>query len=260
MKMTIRYNSTTYNIDSNTGIDISIPVNFNENLNPKFYDTSYPQRQYYKEGNREYNIKKGAGCNVPMITMNIHCSGTHTETANHIINDAPMISDIDNLNFIPSQLISVNPEINSNEKYHADSDNEDRVITKNQLEKLINPNTFTESIIIRTNPNDIDKKIKNYNSHHHPYLSNEAIEYLKEIKVKHIVIDTPSIDKYNDGGKLGNHKIFFTNNDNSTNHNTVTELVFIPNECIDGKYFLCIGVPNFKLDAAPSKPIIYKVN
>ena len=28
---------------------------------------------------------------------------------------------------------------------------------------------------------------------------------------------------------------------------------------LDGKYLLCIGAPNFKLDAAPSKPIIYKI-
>ena len=58
---------------------------------------------------------------------------------------------------------------------------------------------------------------------------------------------------------MKNHKIFFTNEDESINKNTVTELAFIPDHCLDGRYLLCIGAPNFKLDAAPSKPIIYKI-
>ena len=112
---------------------------------------------------------------------------------------------------------------------------------------------------IRTLPNNENKKTRNYNFENHPFLSNEAIYFLKESGVKHIIIDTPSIDKFNDEGKLGNHKIFFTNEDKSINKNTITELVFIPDLCLDGKYFLCIGAPNFKLDATPSKLIIYKV-
>ena len=43
------------------------------------------------------------------------------------------------------------------------------------------------------------------------------------------------------------------------NKNTVTELAFIPDSCIDGRYFVCIGYPKFQLDAAPSNPVIYKV-
>tara|TARA_B100000700_G_scaffold330568_1_gene457502 strand:- start:2220 stop:3002 length:783 start_codon:yes stop_codon:yes gene_type:complete len=259
MKINIEYNEAEYHIDSNDGIDISIPVTFNEDKNPKFYDISNPQKKYYQVDDTEYDIKKGAGCSVPMVHMNIHCSGTHTETANHIIKNAPLISDIDNLNFIPSQLISVTPELNSDERYHANYDKNDGVITRRQLEKLITPNIFLDAIIIRTNPNDNDKKIRNYNLDHHPYLSTDAIKYLKNSGVKHIVIDTPSIDKFNDGGKLGNHRIFFTNSNQLINKNTITELAFIPNEYLDGKYFLCIGVPNFKLDVAPSKPIIYKI-
>ena len=98
---------------------------------------------------------------------------------------------------------------------------------------------------------------RNYNFDNHPFFSNEAIYFLKSKGVKHIVVDTPSIDKFNDDGKLGNHKIFFSGKDGSINKNTVTELAFIPNHCLDGKYLLCIGSPNFKLDAAPSRPIIY---
>ena len=96
MKINIEYNTNIYEIDSDKGINISIPVEFNKDDNPKFYDTSNPKKNYYKSNGIEYNIDEGAGCSVPLVTMNIHCSGTHTETANHIIKNAPIISDFEN--------------------------------------------------------------------------------------------------------------------------------------------------------------------
>ena len=86
------YNSNIYEIDSDGGIDISIPVEFNQNKNPKFYDDSNPKKKYYKHDDAEYSLDKGAACNVPLINMNIHCSGTHTETAKHINEDGVQIS------------------------------------------------------------------------------------------------------------------------------------------------------------------------
>ena len=116
-----------------------------------------------------------------------------------------------------------------------------------------------QALIIRTLPNFKEKISKNYNNALYPFLSNDAVKYLIKIGVKHIIIDTPSIDRYNDDGKLGNHKIFFSDNKNNPNHNTITELVFIPDDCKDGNYFLNLGFPKFCLDAAPSRPTIYPI-
>ena len=136
MKVKIEYNKKVYQINPDGGIDISISVKFNENKNPKFYDTSNPKKDYYQSSDVKYNVDEGAGCSVPLVTMNIHCSGTHTETASHVIKKAPIISDLENLNFIPSQLISITPESNSNEEYHSDINENDKVITKSQLYML----------------------------------------------------------------------------------------------------------------------------
>ena len=38
--------------------------------------------------------------------------------------------------------------------------------------------------------------------------------------------------------------------------NTITELCYIPNTVKDGTYILNIQIPNFTLDAAPSRPIL----
>ena len=261
MKVKIEYNEKVYQINPDEGIDISISVKFNENKNPKFYDMSPPQKKYYKYNDIEYNVDKGAGCNVPLINMNIHCCGTHTETSNHISKNGPYISEIPDINHMPSQLISIEPRLCLDENYHTKINEDDKVITKEQIKQKVEPNNNFQlkSLIIRTLPNDNDKITKNYNDENHPFLSNNAISYIKEIGIKHLLIDTPSIDKYEDDGKLGNHKIFFLDKQGTPNNNTITELVFIPNNCKDGNYFLNLGIPKFNLDAAPTRPIIFPI-
>ena len=54
MKINIEHNRKTYQIDSDDGIRNSIPVQFNQNEHPKFYDESNPKKEYYKSNNIEY--------------------------------------------------------------------------------------------------------------------------------------------------------------------------------------------------------------
>ena len=41
---------------------------------------------------------------------------------------------------------------------------------------------------------------------------------------------------------------------------TVTELIFVPDAIADGRYFLSIHIPHFLSDAAPSRPILYRID
>ena len=258
MNIKIELDNKSYLVNTGKGIDLSIPTDFKTNVGPRFYEKRNPELNYYTESNKEYNLENGGGCNVPIIKLNIHCSGTHTECANHIIKDSPLINELLIPDYIPSQLITVNPEHSSTENYHSDTDKEDRFITKIQLEKIIDLNSlsFNKCLIIRTNPNSLEKCNQDYNKTPHPFLTNEAIVFIKDAGFKHIVVDMPSIDRYNDGGELGNHHIFFTDG-SIANKNTITELVYIPDTAADGKYFLNLNISNFKLDAAPSRPFIY---
>lgn len=259
MKINIEHNNKLYEIKPDDGVSISIPIHFNNDNNPKFYDERNPKKEFYTDNDVEYKVKNNSGCNVPFIKLNIHCSGTHTETAAHVFNDAYAIGSFSDLNFIPALLISLNPTSATDDGYHSQISADDKIISKNILEECIGSETeFMDCIIIRTLPNNKDKKNRNYNHFSYPFLSNDAVKFLKNKGVKHIIIDTPSIDRSDDGGQLKNHKIFFLNDDKSINKNTITELAYIPNKCTDGKYFVYIGFPNFQLDAAPSNPIIYK--
>ena len=138
MKISIEHINVNYFIDTDKGVDISIPTDFKGNNGPKFYDKSYPSVNYYKTSNHEYNLEKNNSCNVPIVNFNIHCSGTHTECARHISKDATFINKISCSTFIACRLISLLPDSISNEKYHSNTDSFDKLITKKQLENICN--------------------------------------------------------------------------------------------------------------------------
>jgi hypothetical protein len=39
---------------------------------------------------------------------------------------------------------------------------------------------------------------------------------------------------------------------------TITELAYIPDSVDDGSYFMLIEIPAMRLDAAPSRPFLFK--
>ena len=71
----------------------------------------------------------------------------------------------------------------------------------------------------------------------------------------HWVVDLPTIDKYDDGGRLGNHHLYFERL--APYKKTITEFAFIPENIHDGQYFMKIEIPPMQLDAAPSRPFLF---
>ena len=73
------------------------------------------------------------------------------------------------------------------------------------------------------------------------FLQNDAIRGVNELGIMHLLVDIPSIDKPNDGGRLGNHRLFFDYGD------TISELLYIPDNLLDGFGFLQIQIQNWYL-------------
>jgi hypothetical protein len=73
------------------------------------------------------------------------------------------------------------------------------------------------------------------------------------------LIDLPSVDRECDGGDLVFHHAFWEVPQNPNHERTITELIYVRNEVEDGKYILELQVAPFKNDAAPSRPILYKI-
>ena len=78
------------------------------------------------------------------------------------------------------------------------------------------------------------------------FFTNDALRYIYASGIQHLVVDIPSLDRMEDNSLLGNHRIFWGENDNphcnvnSKSEKTITELAYIPNNVKDGFYFLSI--------------------
>jgi len=83
--------------------------------------------------------------------------------------------------------------------------------------------------------------------------------------INHLIVDLPSVDRMSDDGILGNHRIFWGDGlnpkgkINPKSEKTITELAYIPNSVADGLYFLNLQIPHFVCDAAPSRPLLYRI-
>ena len=113
------------------------------------------------------------------------------------------------------------------------------------------------ALIIRSLPNHEDKCSRNYSGTNPPYLTPEAMEYIVQQGIEHLLLDLPSVDREQDEGKLACHKIFWNYPEHPRKHCTISELIYVPDTIKDGNYLLQIQIPNISCDAAPSRPVLY---
>lgn len=257
METTISFSGLEYTIDLSKPIDISIPLS-NTEQNPIAWYQNLPEIEPVRMGDWIGKVSEGkSSTNFNNIFFNPHAHGTHTECLGHITNDFYSINQcLKQFHFI-AQVISVEPK----------KIGDDFVITKDLVEsqKSKVKSHIIEAIIIRTMPNLEEKKHKNYSNSNPPYLDEETAIYLREIGIKHLLIDLPSVDKEHDEGKLLAHKAFW-NVKNVKHLNadarldcTITEMIFVPNEIPDGFYLLNLQIASFENDASPSKPVLYSL-
>ena len=92
-----------------------------------------------------------------------------------------------------------------------------------------------------------------------PYLQHEALAYLREIGVKHFLLDLPSVDRESDEGKLAGHNAFWDTANTVDLERTITELIYVPDAVNDGEYLLELQIAPFHNDASPSRPILFAI-
>lgn len=243
-----------FEIDLSKPIDISIPLT-NTDENPIAWYIEKPVIEPVVFGDWIGKVSEGkSSTNFNNIFFNPHGHGTHTECLGHITNDFYSINQTLKQFFFFAKLITVEPE----------KIGDDFVITKEQISTSIN-DTKPEAIIIRTIPNQKDKKSRKYSNTNPPYLSEEAAIFIRESEIQHLLIDLPSVDKEHDEGKLLAHKAFWNVKDTANLNSdarinaTITEMIYVQNEIEDGEYILNLQIASFENDASPSKPILYRI-
>ena len=241
-----------YYIDTDKPLDISIPlVAGTDNLRAWYVDP--PKMTPVMEHGFNGSVEGGGAVNFRNIFFNPHGHGTHTECLGHITKEIFSINKTMRTFFSKAQLITIEPIEIINTEYKE----KDHVITLEQLE-MISFEEGIESLIIRTKPNSLEKTHKNYSATNPPYLSIECIELIESLKIKHLLIDLPSVDRESDGGKLVFHHAFWGVPDNPNYERTITELIYIEDTIKDGVYILDLQVAPFENDASPSRPVLYE--
>lgn len=269
MRLSITLDCETYFIDTQQPLDISIPVNF-RGSHPIVWGAPKASALSYAVEGFIGDTRKGGSCNVEEYRFIPHCHGTHTECVGHISHKKIVIHQVLKDAWIPSTLITVTPKLalETEEKYFPSKDEGDLMILRESLiRKLQNSNPgFITGLIIRTLPNNDNKQSQDYLNDFPPFLSLEAMEYIVELGVKHLLVDIPSVDRTFDGGYLSVHRKFWNVplgehniEANQCSLNTITEMVYVPNQIEDGLYLLNLQIPAFLTDAAPSRPLLYQL-
>lgn len=216
------------------------------------------------------DTRQGGSCNVDVIQMNPHCNGTHTETISHVVDELLPPHQVIEQPLMVAELITIEPqpavELDANNTYQPAIEATDYLLGIEHLTAVIKTlHKNAKALIIRTLPNDKDKKNRRYDSHNQPaYFSNEAMAWLaSETQIAHLLVDLPSVDRLHDEGLLSNHRLFWnlapgSNQLSKTSwqHKTITEMVYVADDIPDGSYLLNLQVPKLNLNAVPSNPTL----
>lgn len=247
MITTIKHNSKNYKLDLSKPLDISIPLRGDkDNVNAWYLDS--PRIVPHQEGEFIGKISEGASTNFNDIWFNPHSHVTHTECLGHITKEFYSVNKKLKRYFFWAEVITVAPE----------RQGEDFVISEKQLRYALGQKK-REAVVIRTIPNLKSKCSQNYSNANPPYLLKEAIEFLVNREILHLLVDLPSVDKEKDGGALAGHHAFWNTGNKPRLDATITELIYVDNEIKDGPYFLNLQMAPFENDASPSRPVLYQI-
>jgi arylformamidase len=239
----------SYQVDFFKPIDISIPLTTDKDCVSAWYVPSMKIEPVIS-GDWIGDVNQGGSVNFRNISFNPHGNGTHTECVGHISKENYSINKTFTRFMFLAELITLLPD---------QLDNGDFVITRKHFETALKDAENTEAIVIRTLSNGLNKLHMQYGNTNPPYILKDAIEYLNEKGIEHLLIDLPSVDKEKDDGKLEAHHAFWNYPTDPQTQKSITEMIYVPNEIFDGTYLLNIQIASFENDASPSKPVLYKI-
>jgi arylformamidase len=269
MQMSIVLADKRYRVKIESPVSLAIPLDFN-GPQPSFFGAPPATTAPLKVEGFVGDTRKGSSCNVAELRLVPHCNGTHTESVGHLVPEAPPIAELLLRTLFPARLITVTPSAadETPEGYRPAKQTADRLITRDALDEALHEeiaSAQSKALLVRTLPNDESKKHRCYGDPcWPPFFSIEAIDYLMERGIEHLLVDVPSLDKMYDEGRLTIHHRFWNVPEQhqaltpeTQIFKTVTEMIFVPDHIQDGLYLLDLQIPAFLSDAAPCRPIIY---
>lgn len=265
LKSRIRVGDADVETDLEHPVSLAIEVAFDAS-EPRHFGAPRARLQPMRRPGFAGSVADGASVNCSTLTLTPHCNGTHTECVGHLTLERLDAFRVVPPGLIPAALVTVTPEsaLETRETTEPAPREPDRLITRRRLEAAWPVARSPRALVIRTLPNGLEKRGRDYTGQVAPYLSREAAEWLVGRGIEHLIVDLPSIDRIEDGGRLTAHRLFFGLPPGARNlasarraHCTVTELAYVPDTQTDGACLLEIQVPALAGDAVPSRPLLY---
>lgn len=223
----------------------------------------------FREGEFVGELEAGAPVNCYTLTLSPHGNGTHTESARHILKDAPYVRDALSRNFFVCAVMHVEPTAlgTTQDTYMRRGQPDDEVVSSASVSlawnRLATSRFAPEALAIFTG----QPRHANYTGNNPPYLSQEAMRVVRSLDIQHLLVDLPSVDREQDDGELACHRIFWGADETSESDRvarsgscTITELIRCEEALPMGWYILDLQIPAFETDAAPSRPVLYPIS
>jgi arylformamidase len=252
--------------------DISIPVRFTEPT-VEAWGLPAPTQQAVEAGSFVGDVARGGSANCRELRVIPHTAGTHTECVGHIVSDPVTIRSVHRRPLSYALLLTVpaQPLGESGERYSGEFAGDDRVITAQELAAALRnlhsrhgwgTRRIPTALVIRTQDGPSDLQSRRWTDSNPPYLTLEAVEWVKSFGALDLLLDVPSIDREWDGGTLPAHHAWWDVEPGARtlsgppSPRTLTEFVSVPAALYDGLYALLLQVPAIESDAAPSRPVL----
>ena len=257
-----------FRVDLGSPVSIAIPLDFS-GPQPSCFDAPRAEARPLRAGKFVGDTRAGGSCNCEILTLAPHCNGTHTECVGHVSDDRVAVSERVTGGLCLARLVSVAPVAASDSGESSDPGPapDDRLITAAALEAALarGDGPPPSALVVRTTGNGPHRAYRG--SAPAPYLTREAAAWLVDRGIEALVLDLPSADRADDGGKLTAHRVFFglppgsrRAADATRPRASITELAWIGPGIPDGLYLLDLQLPAFVTDAAPSRPLLFAVH
>ncbi len=255
-------------VDFGRPTSIAIPLDF-AGPQPSCFGAPRAGSRPLEAGGFVGDTRAGGSCNCEVLTFAPHCNGTHTECVGHVTDERVAVADRVPGGLALALLVTVAPA----DAPMASEDSDpvpaagDRLVTEAALRAAMgrNDGPAPTALVVRTAGGG-DPCRAYPGSGPAPYLTRQAARFLVERGIDTLVLDLPSADRAEDGGRLTAHRIFFglppgsrRAGESTRPRASITELAWIPPALPDGLYVLDLQLPAFRSDAAPSRPLLYPV-
>jgi kynurenine formamidase len=258
-----------YRVDFAKPVSLAIPLDF-AGPQPACFGAPRAGAEPLRAGGFTGDTRAGGSCNCEVLTLAPHCNGTHTECVGHLTDERVAVSERLPGGLALARLVTVEPVPAGATAEDTDPAPApgDRLVTAAALAQATATVSGppTTALVVRTQRDG--QPLRRYEgAAPAPYLSRQAAAWLVAHGIEALVLDLPSADRADDGGRLTAHRVFFGLPPGSRDARaatrpraSITELAWIDAGIADGCYLLDLQIPPFVTDAAPSRPLLYRVD